>query len=402
MYYSVSLYRIYYKVPTFRSQSACKFEKKIEYISRSIDFLSFFRLFALLYDTMNSHTSSKCIKYRYTLPNGQTNALHSQAYDLDVDQVAHMPLHHLERHLNRLPQEEEVRQFHYHHQQQHHEAQAQRRLPVRQGRQEVNADVVVDATSSVLQHDDSVIDDVELHYQHPHPHPESIPPITEQQHHRHHYPHHHIHPPIIPSPLMNQQHEYQIDLTVAAACNNHQQYPHHQEQQQQQQQDRSSSSVDSTTLLDGKTSSLYDNQISPLSLPPVSKKTSIISTDNDKNENETESRKNKNKKVNDDAGTTEKKNVKRNRRQGKKQQEMEGGDIAVVVTASKKPRRRRYENDLKLEVLEQLKVPHAKFSDVAKRYSIPENTLRDWRKANVAHTIETAQEKNGGRLKVRI
>jgi len=81
---------------------------------------------------------------------------------------------------------------------------------------------------------------------------------------------------------------------------------------------------------------------------------------------------------------------------------MEGGDIAVVVTASKKPRRRRYENDLKLEVLEQLKVPHAKFSDVAKRYSIPENTLRDWRKANVAHTIETAQEKNGGRLKVRI
>jgi hypothetical protein len=360
---------------------------------------------------MSSYTSNNYKYNRHASPNGndQMNALHSQAYNVDVEHpVAHMPLHQLERHLNRLPQEEEIRQFHYQ-QQLHHEAQ--QRIPIRQGQeQEVNADIVIDATSSVLQHDNNSVidDDVELHYQPPH-NPGSIPPITEQQHHRHqhqhqhhyHYPHHHIPPPIIPSPLMqhHQQQEHQIDLTVA--YNNHQQYPHHQQQQQQQQQqDRSSSSVDSTTLLDEKTASLYDNQSSPLSLPSRPK-TPILFTDSDKNE--TESR--KNRKVNDIDTTEKKMNAKRNRRQtGKKQQQgMEGGSqLAVVGTAAKKPRRRRYENDLKLEVLEQLKVPHAKFSDVAKRYSIPENTLRDWRKANVAHTIETAQEKNCGRLKVRI
>ena len=357
---------------------------------------------------MSSYTSSKYKYNRHASPNGngQVNALHShQAYDVDVEYpVAHMPLHQLER------------QFHYHQQQQqqqqqqeHHEAQ--QRLPIRQGQgqeQEVNADVVIDATSSVLQHDDSVIDndDVVLHYQPTH-NPESIPPITEQHHHQHQYQHHYLHhqnipPPIIPSPLMHyqQQQGHQMDLKIA--YNNHQQYSRHQEQQQQQQQqqDRSSSSVDSTTLLDERTVSLYDNQSSPLSIPSRPK-TSILSTDSDKNE--TESR--KNKKVNDIDTTEKKKNAKRNRQQtGKKQQQgMEGGSLlAVVGIASKKPRRRRYENDLKLEVLEQLKVPHAKFSDVASRYSIPENTLRDWRKANVAHAIETAQEKNCGRLKVRI
>ena len=251
-------------------------------------------------------------------------------------------------------------------------------------------------------------DDVVLHYQPTH-NPESIPPITEQHHHQHQYQHHYLHhqnipPPIIPSPLMHyqqQQQGHQMDLKVA--YNNHQQYSRHQEQQQQQQQqqqDRSSSSVDSTTLLDERTVSLYDNQSSPLSIPSRPK-TSILSTDSDKNEIEGR----KNKKVNDIDTTEKKKNAKRNRQQtGKKQQQgMEGGSLlAVVGIASKKPRRRRYENDLKLEVLEQLKVPHAKFSDVASRYSIPENTLRDWRKANVAHAIETAQEKNCGRLKVRI
>jgi len=61
--------------------------------------------------------------------------------------------------------------------------------------------------------------------------------------------------------------------------------------------------------------------------------------------------------------------------------------------SAKKPRRRRYDSNFKAEVLDHLKGSHTKLSDVAKRYGIPENTLREWTKLDVVRPIETAREK---------
>lgn len=326
------------------------------------------------------------------LSHGQTNLLQSQNHDVDVeDPITHEvdnlptgpnltshlfslthnlhhrqpPLHHLEQHLDHYPQQGQGRQFHYRHQ--HYDVQHH---PIRQQEQEVNIDVV-DATSA-LQHDDAVIE-VGLHCQ---AHPESIPPSTEQQH-QHHYPRYHI--PVSPSPLVHQRKDHQMNLSAAYI---QRQYHHHQEQ------DRSLSSENSMTLSDEKKATVYIKRNSHMSLLSrrqlqVSEKYSVIS-----NGNETGSSKN-------EKDIDSKKNTKR-----KQQQEIDGEYLAAVP-ASKKSRRRRYENDLKFEVLEQLKVPHSKLSDVAKRYSIPENTLRDWRKVNVANTIENARSINSGQLKVR-
>mmetsp|Transcript_74281 Transcript_74281/g.215242 ORF Transcript_74281/g.215242 Transcript_74281/m.215242 type:complete len:291 (+) Transcript_74281:50-922(+) len=62
-------------------------------------------------------------------------------------------------------------------------------------------------------------------------------------------------------------------------------------------------------------------------------------------------------------------------------------------------KRRRYDNNFKAAVLEHLKVPHAKLQDVAKRFAIPENTLREWTKVSVVQSIEAARAKSGGTLK---
>ncbi len=72
------------------------------------------------------------------------------------------------------------------------------------------------------------------------------------------------------------------------------------------------------------------------------------------------------------------------------------------TTSAKRPRRRRYENNFKAEVLNHLKGPHTKLSDVARRYGIPENTLREWTKLNVVRAIEDARSKNSGQLKANM
>jgi transposase-like protein len=78
----------------------------------------------------------------------------------------------------------------------------------------------------------------------------------------------------------------------------------------------------------------------------------------------------------------------------------ERGSLGIV--SAKKPRRRRYDNNFKAEVLDHLKGPHTKLSDVARRYGIPENTLREWTKLDVVHAIETARSKNSGQLKANM
>jgi transposase-like protein len=57
---------------------------------------------------------------------------------------------------------------------------------------------------------------------------------------------------------------------------------------------------------------------------------------------------------------------------------------------------------LKAQILAELQVPGTKLSHGAKKYGIPENTLRDWTKASAVQSIEVARQRHGGTLKANI
>ena len=62
-------------------------------------------------------------------------------------------------------------------------------------------------------------------------------------------------------------------------------------------------------------------------------------------------------------------------------------------------KRRRYDNDFKARVLEQLKIPGSKLSEVSRMFEVPENTVREWTKLPVEQLIEAARHKQCGSLK---
>jgi hypothetical protein len=77
-------------------------------------------------------------------------------------------------------------------------------------------------------------------------------------------------------------------------------------------------------------------------------------------------------------------------------------DTNMAESPSKRKQRRRYDNDLKAQLLEELSVRGTKLPAVAKKYGIPENTLRDWTKVSVVQSIEIARQKHGGTLKANM
>jgi transposase-like protein len=79
-----------------------------------------------------------------------------------------------------------------------------------------------------------------------------------------------------------------------------------------------------------------------------------------------------------------------------------GGTTNMAETPSHKKQRRRYDNNLKAQLLDELSVPFTKLPLVAKKYGIPENTLRDWTKVSVIQSIEVARQKHGGTLKANM
>ena len=62
-------------------------------------------------------------------------------------------------------------------------------------------------------------------------------------------------------------------------------------------------------------------------------------------------------------------------------------------------KRRRYDNDFKARVLEQLKIPGSKLSEVSRMFEVPENTVREWTKVQVEQLIESARHRKCGSLK---
>ncbi|KAG7360142.1 hypothetical protein IV203_035241 [Nitzschia inconspicua] len=77
------------------------------------------------------------------------------------------------------------------------------------------------------------------------------------------------------------------------------------------------------------------------------------------------------------------------------------GNASNHSRLSKKPRR-RYDNDFKSEVLQHLKIPGVKLPTVAKKFKIPENTLREWTKVSAVRAIEVARATNSGQLKANM
>jgi transposase-like protein len=77
-------------------------------------------------------------------------------------------------------------------------------------------------------------------------------------------------------------------------------------------------------------------------------------------------------------------------------------DTNMAESPSHKKQRRRYDNNLKAQLLEELSLQGTKLPAVAKKYGIPENTLRDWTKVSVVQSIEIARQKHGGTLKANI
>ena len=57
---------------------------------------------------------------------------------------------------------------------------------------------------------------------------------------------------------------------------------------------------------------------------------------------------------------------------------------------------------MKAQLLDELRVTGAKLPALAKKYGIPENTLRDWTKVSVVQSIEHARQKHGGTLKANM
>ena len=276
-----------------------------------------------------------------------------------------------EHHLHNLNHQTQQHPFSYHHE--------------RHSSGDDENDTIDEATTA-LQHDVSVVDVGGLHQ---HPHPTDINPISE--HHQNHR-------------IIHQEHEHQISLEMVYHPHQYtQQYQQETQQLQQQQQHQireqedPSSSVDPTQSSLGMASTMFPPQNSPLTLPtrayPQMKnpKSSMSSAKIKK-----ASRSDKKGGVNASKVADKK----------RKQQGSIINDETSIETGSlvpgKKPRRRRYENNFKAEVLNHLKGPHTKLSDVARRYGIPENTLREWTKADVVHAIETARSKNSGQLKANM
>ena len=207
--------------------------------------------------------------------------------------------------------------------------------------------------------------------------------------------------------LLHQDHEHQLALAMVY----HPPYSHQDQQQAQQQQqhqgqeqEQLSPSVDPTQTSVGMGTSMFPPPNSPLTLPPHPytpnlKKTS--KTADAKNYKSILSSTISNK---GDVSTSK---ITAKKRQHKQESSIindgaatEPGSLGIV--RAKKPRRRRYDNNFKAEVLNHLKGPHTKLSDVARRYGIPENTLREWTKLDVVRAIQTARSKNSGQLKANM
>ena len=140
---------------------------------------------------------------------------------------------------------------------------------------------------------------------------------------------------------------------------------------------------------------MFPSQNSPLTLPPRS-----YPQKSKKNSTTAKSHKNGTRSNKTTVTGTSKGDKKRHNQQGST---VNGGTSAERgASTAKRPRRRRYDNNFKAEVLDHLKGPHTKLSDVARRYGIPENTLREWTKADVVKAIENARSKNSGQLKANM
>ena len=191
-------------------------------------------------------------------------------------------------------------------------------------------------------------------------------------------------------------------MALAAMIYPPQQYNH----QQYQQQEQLLSSVDPTQLLVGMAAAVFPSRHSPVALAsrPQPQKSKMKKSTTNNGKNATKSSKSK---TNSDHSNNNAKNTKKKRQQkqqGNKTNERTAttGRGALTNASAKKPRRRRYDNDFKADVLDHLKVPHVKLADVAKRYSIPENTLREWTKVKCVRAIETARSGNSGQLKANM
>jgi hypothetical protein len=326
---------------------------------------------------------------------------HNTLNPLNVDQH---PLHHTEQqhhHQYQHQQQQQLQEQGHHHHNLNHQSQQQQQHPFSYHHEQHTSgedenDAIVEATTA-LQHDVSVVDVAGLHQ---HPHSTEINPISEHHHHNHH---------MNPPRLMHQEHEHQ--MTLAMAYPTHQYTQQYQQgspqlQQQQQHQDREregpSASVDTTQTSLGMASSMFPPQNSPLTVPPrqypqkLKKESDPSSPNNHKNT----SRRSKKSGINTSKITGKK---RRHKQQGISISDgtlTERGSAGIVGV--KKLRRRRYDNNFKAEVLNHLKGPHTKLLDVARRYGIPENTLREWTKVDVVRAIETARSKNSGQLKANM
>ena len=343
-----------------------------------------------------------------------TDVTHTSGSDLlQQHLLTHNPLHAVNRH---------HQQPHLHHPEHQHHHQYQRQLQQRHHLHNLNHqsqqqqhqhtfsyhhehhacrdddnDPIVEA-ASVLPHDVSVVDVVGLHQ---HPHSTDITPVSEHHQHNHH---------MNPSRLMQQEDEHQISLAMVYPphqYNEQYQQPQHLEQHQQhrdrEDEEQPSPSVDPTQTSVGIMNSIFPARNSPLISPPCRQPQKLKNLNTTSAENHESTR--SNKIIRKGGSNTSKISEKKRplKRKGSRTNEgITDERESVGIVKFKKPRRRRYDNNFKAEVLNYLKGPQKKLPDVARRYGIPENTLREWTKADVVRAIETARSKNSGQLKANM
>ena len=327
--------------------------------------------------TDTNHMSGSELLQQHLLTHNSLTALHHQP-----------PLHHPEQHHHQYQPQQQLQQQEHHlhnlnHQPQQHPFSYHHE---RHSSGDDENDSIVEATTA-LQHD--VVDVGGLHQ---HAHPTDIAPMTDHHHQNHR--------------IISQEHEHQIPLGMVYHPHPYaQQYQQDTQQLQQQpqhanrEQEDPTSSVDPTQASVGMASSMFPpQQNSPLTLPPRTYPQMSKKPDTPSAKGKKATRGNKKGGIATSKLTDKKRKLKQTGSIVNDGSSIERGPLASV----KKPRRRRYDNNFKAEVLKHLKGPHTKLSDVARRYGIPENTLREWTKANVVRAIETARSKNSGQLKANM